>query len=459
MRARTGGGVHAAGGAVTDVQRPVRMLSGGQRQGVANARAAIWAKTVVLLDEPTAALGVRQRKAVDDLIKTLRRRGFGVLLISHDVPQVLDISDRVTVLRLGQNARNARHRRGRRDLGRDRDGRRGSVTALAVARRAPTSGMFWIFVVLVGLVVAFSLALPGGTFVTTFNAQTIAGDASTLFVLAAGATLVIISGGLDLSVGSVMTFSAVVAALVMKDVGGDAGGHALAAALAGTGVGLASGVAWGAINGWLIAYVRLPPFVVTLGSLGAALGAARLPERRLERERHATRDPGEGRACHGPGHTGPVRDRGCARRGLRGAAGPNQVGRAQLPDRLQRAGGTARRNSGARHLFSLYVLSGLLAACAGSLELSRFAVASVSTGHTTELIAALAAVVIGGASLTGGTGSISATVVGVLIPVVLANGLLIGGVERFWQDVVVGIILVAAVWFDQWRSARETRDL
>jgi simple sugar transport system ATP-binding protein len=89
---------------VADVARPVRTLSGGQRQGVAIARAAIWAQTVVLLDEPTAALGVRQRSAVDGLIKKLRRRGYGVLLISHDVPQVLDIADRVTVLRLGENA-------------------------------------------------------------------------------------------------------------------------------------------------------------------------------------------------------------------------------------------------------------------------------------------------------------------------------------------------------------------
>jgi simple sugar transport system ATP-binding protein len=89
---------------VTDVERPVRMLSGGQRQGVAIARAAIWAETIVLLDEPTAALGVRQRSAVDELIMNLRSRDYGVLLISHDVPQVLDISDRVTVLRLGQNA-------------------------------------------------------------------------------------------------------------------------------------------------------------------------------------------------------------------------------------------------------------------------------------------------------------------------------------------------------------------
>jgi simple sugar transport system ATP-binding protein len=89
---------------VREVERPVRLLSGGQRQGVAIARAAIWAETVVLLDEPTAALGVRQRAAVDALIENLRSRDFGVMLISHDVPQVLSIADRVTVLRLGENA-------------------------------------------------------------------------------------------------------------------------------------------------------------------------------------------------------------------------------------------------------------------------------------------------------------------------------------------------------------------
>ena len=89
---------------VRQVERPVRLLSGGQRQGVAIARAAIWARTVVLLDEPTAALGVRQRAAVNSLVDRLRSRDFAVLLISHDVPQVLEIADRVTVLRLGANA-------------------------------------------------------------------------------------------------------------------------------------------------------------------------------------------------------------------------------------------------------------------------------------------------------------------------------------------------------------------
>lgn len=84
------------------VQQPVRLLSGGQRQGVAITRAATWAKHVVLLDEPTAALGVRQRGAVEDFVRNLRARRFAVLLISHDIPVVLKLADKVTVLRLGR---------------------------------------------------------------------------------------------------------------------------------------------------------------------------------------------------------------------------------------------------------------------------------------------------------------------------------------------------------------------
>jgi ABC-type sugar transport system ATPase subunit len=104
MAARTREAFEGLSVPVRDVERPVRLLSGGQRQGVAIARAAIWAETLVLLDEPTAALGVRQRAAVDSLVQNLRSRNFGVMLISHDVPQVLEIADRVTVLRLGENA-------------------------------------------------------------------------------------------------------------------------------------------------------------------------------------------------------------------------------------------------------------------------------------------------------------------------------------------------------------------
>jgi ABC-type sugar transport system ATPase subunit len=87
---------------VTDPKQPVELLSGGQRQGVAIARAAMWARHLVLLDEPTAALGVRQKASVENLISQLRARGLGVVLVSHDVPEVLRLADRITILRQGQ---------------------------------------------------------------------------------------------------------------------------------------------------------------------------------------------------------------------------------------------------------------------------------------------------------------------------------------------------------------------
>jgi simple sugar transport system ATP-binding protein len=87
---------------ISDPRRTVGEFSGGQRQGVAIARAAMWARTTVLLDEPTAALGVRQRAMVHDLMAAMRAQGLAVLLISHDVPEVLRIADTVSVLRLGR---------------------------------------------------------------------------------------------------------------------------------------------------------------------------------------------------------------------------------------------------------------------------------------------------------------------------------------------------------------------
>jgi fructose transport system ATP-binding protein len=82
--------------------QPVESLSGGQRQGVSVARAAAWARHVVIMDEPTAALGVRESGQVLDLIRRVRDRGLPVVLISHNMPQVFEIADRIHVQRLGR---------------------------------------------------------------------------------------------------------------------------------------------------------------------------------------------------------------------------------------------------------------------------------------------------------------------------------------------------------------------
>jgi len=101
-------------GMVQDLRVPVASFSGGQRQSVAIARAAMWAQHVILLDEPTAALGVIQTAKVLDLIRRVRDRGLAVVFISHNMPQVLEVSDRIEVLRLG--ARVARFKKGEADV-------------------------------------------------------------------------------------------------------------------------------------------------------------------------------------------------------------------------------------------------------------------------------------------------------------------------------------------------------
>jgi simple sugar transport system ATP-binding protein len=102
MRERTASAFGELGVGVQDVTAPVANFSGGQRQGVAVARAVTWASKVVFMDEPTAALGVVQTRRVLELVARVRDRGLSVVLISHNMPEVMEVADRVEVLRLGQ---------------------------------------------------------------------------------------------------------------------------------------------------------------------------------------------------------------------------------------------------------------------------------------------------------------------------------------------------------------------
>lgn len=105
MRAEMRTCLHDLGVALKSEICRIGDLSGGQQQGVAVARAAHWARKVLFLDEPTAALGVKQTKGVLELVKRVRDRGLGIVYISHDIPEILEVSDRVHVLRRGETAR------------------------------------------------------------------------------------------------------------------------------------------------------------------------------------------------------------------------------------------------------------------------------------------------------------------------------------------------------------------
>jgi len=109
-----------------------------------------------------------------------------------------------------------------------------------------------------------------------------------------------------------------------------------------------------------------------------------------------------------------------------------------------------------RHIIVIYGMAGLLSGLAGDLSLAQFGTTSLA-GNSEVLLGSVTAVVLGGASLFGGSGNMLGTVIGVMIPVVLANGLVIVGVSSYWQAVATGMILVLAVYVDQQRRAKLAR--
>jgi ribose transport system permease protein len=318
----------------------------------------------------------------------------------------------------------------------------------ALARGTQETG-FWIFVVLVLLIIVFSVVAPGGTYLTTFNLQTLLSDSSQLLILACAALLVIVSGGIDLSVGSLMSLGAALGFLTIDAFGKDPGTLPI---LLGVLVGVGSAGLWGAMNGFLITRLKVPPFVVTLGSLGAALGVARLL---LQGGSFASTAPEGLQNVLGIGLIAGIPAPFVIAAVLAIVIGlllaKTRFGEhiyltGANPEGARRAGISVRRTQ-----VLVYTTSGLLAGIAGMMDFARFNSVDISTGHTSALIGSIAAVIIGGASLLGGVGTMIGTVVAVFIPVVLTNGLIISGAPSFWQEIVIGVILVAAVGFDQWR--------
>jgi ribose transport system permease protein len=310
----------------------------------------------------------------------------------------------------------------------------------------------WIFLVLVVIIAIFSV-LDFDSFASVFNLRNIMIDASSLLIIAVGMTFVIITSGIDLSVGSVLVFSQVVASLLMREMGAEG----MDVILAGLGASLLAGVAWGLFNGFLIAKTRIPALIVTLGTLGMAQGGALLLSGGINVRRAV---PAELVTTVGIG-----RLFGQIPYLVLIAAGVTIVGGILL--HLTRFGrytyaigsnAEASRRAGInvpRHLIKVYALSGLLAGLAGYVLLARFTTTTIE-GHGTDNLQAIAAVVIGGTSLFGGRGAVFGTVAGVFIPAILRNGFIILGIRPFWQQVAVGAVLILAVYFDQVkRRARE----
>lgn len=290
---------------------------------------------------------------------------------------------------------------------------------------------------LVGLVVlCIALFIATPDFLTGKNLLNVGIQASTIAVLAFGMTFVIVAGGIDLSVGSVAALSGMTSAWIYASAGMP-GWLALAA-------GLATGAITGAISGLAVAYGRLPSFIATLAMLSVARGLTLVLS--------------DGRPIQTPAE---ITFLGSTVLGVpvpilvllvAGLVASLVLNRTVVGREMYAVGGNveAARLSGIpvrRVLVTVFMLSGLYAGLAGMLLAGRLNSAQPQAGAGYELDA-IAAVVIGGASLAGGVGRVSGTLVGALILAVIRNGLNLLNVSSFWQQVVIGLVIAVAVGID-----------
>jgi ribose transport system permease protein len=319
----------------------------------------------------------------------------------------------------------------------------------------------WLFFFLVALLAYFWLSTPSGTFLTWRNLEQIALNTSEVILLAIGETFVIVTAGIDLSIGGILFFSAVCGGEVMLHLSGTSAQtingqypHESLAVPVGIAVCILAGTAWGLINGTLITKLRLPAFIVTLGTLGMTFGFGDLIDG----------------GSYLPAPVPPKLTDHFGSGKILGLYAPIYVAIvvliiAHVVFHHARFGrytaaigsnseGTRRTGIAVdRHIIKVYALAGMLAGVAAVLDLAIFT-NTTSVSHQTDNLGAIGAVVIGGTSLFGGVGTIIGSAVGAFIPTVLQNGLVIKNVQPFWQEVVVGAAIILAVYVDQVRRRR-----
>jgi len=341
-----------------------------------------------------------------------------------------------------------------------------AVTAADAAPRedrwldqARRSTAFWIGLAIVLLGVGFGV-LSGGAFTRDSNLLSIGLNSSQIMLLAVGMTFLIGAGQLDLSVGFNVIMSSVIAAKVMVAVGGTAEQVAardypnlIPAVIAGIVVAILVGAAGGLLNGLLVTRLRINSFIVTLATSGMFYGvaliltsAANVPFLPQEIQTYfgAARDPILGRVPL------PLIMALLIAAVFWWVMRRTRFGLHTLAIGSSREAALRAGIDVDRHLVKLFVMMGVLVGMAGLYDLVRYASTNV-VGHQTDNLQAISAVVIGGTSLFGGVASIGGSLLGTLIPVMMGNGLIILRVQPFYQLIVVGIILVIAVYLDQRR--------
>jgi ribose transport system permease protein len=298
-----------------------------------------------------------------------------------------------------------------------------------------------LLMVFVAMIAFFSIINP--RYFSAAAAANILQDFSPVVLMAIGLSFVIISGGIDLSVGSTLGLSGVVTALIMRQLSASGTEPALTI-LAGLVGGVVIGVVVGLANGFLITYAKLAPFIATLATMGAAAGVTLVITGGVQ----IAGAPKEviliGNTAYFGFLTVPVAIAIVIAVIAWVFLSRTRFGRWTYAIGSNTFAARAAGINVRRHLIKMYVISGALAALAGAFLYFRLGSGSPLSGRGGELNA-IAAAVVGGIALTGGVGRLSGAIVGSLIITAVLSGLIIIGVEPNWQQVVIGVLIAAAV--------------
>lgn len=312
-----------------------------------------------------------------------------------------------------------------------------------------------MFLVVLALIAVFSIISPGHAFFQADNFKNLALESTQLVLLAVGMTFVLSAGELDLSVGANVILSSVLGAKVMGTFA-EADGtfpSPTTAILAGLFASLLAGLAMGLLNGLLVTVLKLNSFIVTLATTGLFTGVAYV----VTKGSDVSSMPTELQEKFGvntvlgvpiPALIAIVAVLGGVFVLHRLRFGTYTLALGSNQESARRAGIRVDR-----HRVALFAGLGTVAGMVGFIDLSRFLITNIS-GHQTDALAAISAVVIGGTSLFGGRGSIIGSLIGAFIPAILTNGLIIMRVDSFYQLIAVAIILIIAVSIDQQRRKR-----
>jgi ribose/xylose/arabinose/galactoside ABC-type transport system permease subunit/ABC-type Mn2+/Zn2+ transport system ATPase subunit len=447
--------VNALGIRLRSISQPIRQLSGGNQQKVVLARWLLAAPRVLILDEPTRGVDVGAKAEIHRLIRQLADTGKAIILVSSELPEVMAHSDRIAVFRSGRIAglfdartttpfalahaalpdaeETAASRMSRERQGGSLGGRISNLSHILTE----------LGLIAALLLISGCLAVTtGGRFLATENLLGVLSSASVLTILALGSAAVMIAGGIDISVGSLLALAAASGGLMLARAPGPAAlsvGLSIVAALA-------VGLAGGCLNAALALGGRIHPIVVTLGTLTVYRGlllsltggdvVGELPP--------SFRMWGIGRFAGMPasvimmlaiailmqfwlGHTRSGR--------FVFAFGSNP--------RAARLVGVGQ----GRVWLNAFGVGGLCAALAGLLELAQNGSMQSVFGTGYEL-RAIAAAVIGGTAVTGGRGSVIGVVLGALLLSLIQNALVLWAVSRYHYDLVIGSLLLAAILLD-----------